>query len=418
MHKKSSHCRLRKQLRRAAALGLCVALVAAMLSISVFAQRTYQITDGDYMALHTTFSTDPDVVLDEAGFELGKNDTYTTAHADGINQIHISRQQAITIDRYGARAEVYSYGETVGQLLARLQIDVADTDKLSCDVQAKTFNGMKIVISSVRVEVVTYEQKVPFSTVLYENDQLKGDETKLVSDGRDGLSRFTAEVIYENGKEVSRQILSEEVLTAPINRVMLCSATNSTRVQDNANGEYDSFLQTTADVLADAQRSEEWSEALPDESSDDTAELDESWPAEDSSGSWEEDSEEDNTTDGDWQNSDTSSSGNTFTTASGETFTYSQKLSCSATGYSCEGYTGYTYTGTVARVGAVAVDPNVIPLGSRLYIVTDDGFCVYGFCTAEDTGSAVKGNVVDLYFNTFDECYALGRRACTVYILD
>lgn len=92
-------------------------------------------------------------------------------------------------------------------------------------------------------------------------------------------------------------------------------------------------------------------------------------------------------------------------------------LVCSATAYSCEGI-GYTASGTVARVGAVSVDPSVIPLGSRLYIVSNDGLYDYGYCVAEDTGGAIIGNTVDLYFDTLEECYAFGRREVTVYILE
>ena len=73
-----------------------------------------------------------------------------------------------------------------------------------------------------------------------------------------------------------------------------------------------------------------------------------------------------------------------------------------------------TATGTSVRVGTVAVDKRVIPLGTKLYIVTNDGI-VYGTAVAEDTG--VKGNKIDLYFDTYQQCINFGRRGCTVYIL-
>ena len=67
-------------------------------------------------------------------------------------------------------------------------------------------------------------------------------------------------------------------------------------------------------------------------------------------------------------------------------------LSCSATAYTTEGFTEkHNASGNIARVGTVAVDPKVIPLGTALYIVTDDGEYIYGYCIAEDTGGAVKG---------------------------
>ena len=77
-----------------------------------------------------------------------------------------------------------------------------------------------------------------------------------------------------------------------------------------------------------------------------------------------------------------------------------------------------TAMGTRARVGAVAVDPKVIPLGSKLYIESMDGFASYGYATAEDTGGAIKGNRIDLFYNSNAEANRFGRRNVKVYILD
>lgn len=78
----------------------------------------------------------------------------------------------------------------------------------------------------------------------------------------------------------------------------------------------------------------------------------------------------------------------------------------------------WTASGTRARVGAVAVDPRVIPLGTKLYIESADGFPTYGFAVAEDTGGAIKGNRIDLFYNSRREAYNFGRRNVTVYVLE
>lgn len=77
-----------------------------------------------------------------------------------------------------------------------------------------------------------------------------------------------------------------------------------------------------------------------------------------------------------------------------------------------------TAMGTRARVGAVAVDPRVIPLGSKLYIESMDGFPTYGYATAEDTGGAIKGNRIDLFYNSNAQANRFGRRNVKVYVLD
>ena len=103
---------------------------------------------------------------------------------------------------------------------------------------------------------------------------------------------------------------------------------------------------------------------------------------------------------------------------SGATLKFSAARTMSATAYTT-GYDGVgtiTASGTVVHVGSVAVDKKVIPLGTRLYILTEDGYCVYGLAVAEDTG--VFGNKVDLFFDTYNECIRFGRRPATVYILE
>lgn len=70
--------------------------------------------------------------------------------------------------------------------------------------------------------------------------------------------------------------------------------------------------------------------------------------------------------------------------------------------------------------GTVAVNPNVIPYGTRLYIASADGSFVYGYAIASDCGTAMmEGYVdVDLYFESNAECRSFGKRLLNVYILD
>ena len=81
-------------------------------------------------------------------------------------------------------------------------------------------------------------------------------------------------------------------------------------------------------------------------------------------------------------------------------------------------YYGLTASGTKARPGVVAVDPRVIPLGTKLYVQSLDGSKDYGFAIAEDKGGAIKGNKIDLFFETATQVSNFGRRKVKVYILD
>lgn len=100
----------------------------------------------------------------------------------------------------------------------------------------------------------------------------------------------------------------------------------------------------------------------------------------------------------------------------GEVLTYDRVMTSLATAY-CD--KGLTATGTQARVGAIAVDPEVIPYGTRMFIVSKDGEYIYGIATAEDCGSKdhIYDTRIDLHFDTYRECRDFGARYCRVYFL-
>ena len=95
--------------------------------------------------------------------------------------------------------------------------------------------------------------------------------------------------------------------------------------------------------------------------------------------------------------------------------TSNKELICSTTAYT-SGTGNITASGRIVKrdpkgISTVSVDPNVIPLGTCLYI---EG---YGYAIAADTGSAIKGNEVDVYFDSSSECDDWGRKTVKVEVL-
>ncbi len=103
----------------------------------------------------------------------------------------------------------------------------------------------------------------------------------------------------------------------------------------------------------------------------------------------------------------------------GEVLTYygTHKVLATAYTHTDEGCDFITATGTTVRIGTVAVDPTLIPYGTRMFIVSNDGQYIYGVSTAEDCGGGIKGDRIDLYYPTYDECMQFGRRPATIYFL-
>lgn len=88
--------------------------------------------------------------------------------------------------------------------------------------------------------------------------------------------------------------------------------------------------------------------------------------------------------------------------------------------------TAYTYTGhncatgVAPQPGYIAVNPNVIPYGTKMFIKTADGGVIYGYAVAADTGGFIKNHPtgVDLFMATRSECVSFGVRNVEIYILE
>jgi len=199
----------------------------------------------------------------------------------------------------------------------------------------------------------TVEEKVAYTTTRIPTANLKKGVEQVVQAGADGVRTAVYEVVWSNGELVSRQCVEESDSTAVEEIIEYGTSTTTIGTQS-----------PIANVTTNA----------------------------DGSG--------------------------TLTLANGDTVAFSAVKSMTATAYTA-GHGGadyYTATGTHVRVGTVAVDRKVIPLGTKMYIVSEKGSYVYGLSVAEDTG--IRGNKVDLYLPTYQDCINFGRRGVTVYILE
>lgn len=108
----------------------------------------------------------------------------------------------------------------------------------------------------------------------------------------------------------------------------------------------------------------------------------------------------------------------TTTDTSGAPVSYSYMVSGSGTAYTAAPG-ALTATGVPVYEGGVAVNPAIIPYGSKLYIEAADGSHVYGYATAVDTGGALMDGsaIVDLFYFNYNDCVSFGRRDVNVYVL-
>ena len=332
---------------RIGVLATAVVCTTLLLSQTVFAKNTFVITDGDQVKVHTTYSTDPTEVLNEAGVKLGESDiVHTKPGADGT-EITVTRGMNVKVDYCGTERNFVSYGETVRELFQRNGIVLTEDSGVDASLDAQVRDGMKITVTRTVTTTDSYTVSVPFETVYQETDLLKKGTEVVLTEGKAGQMVCSAQVTYINGLEADRQILTEEVTSEPVTRVIAVGTGNGTK----KNGK---------PIIGDG----------------------------------------------------------VIIAGNGDVLTFTHRDTFKATSYcrTCEGGE-ITATGTVTRVGAIAVDPKVIPYGTRMFIVTKDGKYVYGVATAEDCGGSIKGKRLDLFYETRAEALEFGIRDCDVYFL-
>ena len=331
--------------RHLALLTLTAVFLTAAVTTS-HASALYILTDAD----------DTAIVLDSAAKlpDLSSQIVNVTTGGKGYD-VTLAAKQTVTVHRNGETQTVQSRNESVSRLLERIGIVPSPLETVAVDLSG---SGVEITVEE---EIIYYDrvvEEVTFDTVRIANPEMKKGTEKVVQEGADGIRTSIYEVVFSNGRELSRQFV-EELDSTAVDQIV----------------EYGTAEEQTASSVMSNNKS-----AISNVS----------------------------------KNGDGSG---TLTLADGTTLNFSAAKSMTATAYTA-GHGGVDYctaTGTTVRVGTVAVDKSVIPLGTKLFIVTTDGL-VYGTAVAEDTG--VRGNKVDLYFDTYQQCISFGRRSCTVYILE
>ena len=110
-----------------------------------------------------------------------------------------------------------------------------------------------------------------------------------------------------------------------------------------------------------------------------------------------------------------------FVSSRGLNVGFTKQFTMRATAYAPtpENFGYSTASGNRARDGVVAVDRNVIPLGTKLYVKSNvPGIADYGYCIAWDTGGNIKSDRIDLFMESEYACYLFGVRSVTVYVLE
>ncbi len=439
--------------------GMVTLIMSAILLTSAFSVGALNKTavinvDGQTLTM-STITADTDEILANADVRLADNDKVFSSEKDGVITIHVTRAFTVYTDINGVKTAYSVTGGTVGELvknvglnitdnhivvpsqntvlrenmtvnvsefrtvsvtadnktitekvpvgkvgnaLAYLNIKLSKNDTVSCSTEEEVRDGMEITVTRVSFREVTSSEKVAFETEKVYSDTLAKGKTKVKVKGVDGKVTSVVRQTLVNGEITDVSYVSYDVVKEAVKEVILVG-TKETASETPTDA-------PTEEATA-VQTRKKTKKAVTSMVSDNAENADNN-----SSVSEEE-------TDNDYSSFPTKSYGdNVFYDENGNAVSYTACYHGTGTAYT-EPAGSLTATGNPVCVGGVAVNPNIIPYGSKLYVVSDDGF-VYGYATAIDTGGALMDGrvLVDVFYDTEDECCVFGRRDVTVYVID
>lgn len=292
-----------------------------------------------------TFRKTFETALKANNIVLGSKDKATPVLSTDIkrnDRIYIKRAVNVTVAVDGKELNLKTTEPTVDKMLKEEGIKLNEEDKVFPSKDLSIGDGLKVIVTRVETKVLQQSYALDFATVVKKDENSAKGSTKVLQEGKQGEKVITTQVVYEDGKEVKKDVVNEVVTKNPVDKIVAVGTLSTLNFSRGGSIMYNSSFKARATA-------------------------------------------------------------------------YSAGFSSTGKRPGDRNY-GKTASGTTVRrnpdgYSSIAVDPSLIPLGTKLYV---EG---YGYAIAEDTGGGIKGNAIDVYFDTDNECNQWGVKSVNVYIL-
>ena len=135
--------------------------------------------------------------------------------------IILQKKKTVSFILAGERAEIETYCETVKEFLKEQSIEIGKSDNLSVEPDSKLVDGMEITLQKVETKTETVTETIPYKTQKENSSSLQSGKTQIKKQGVNGEKLCTYKVTYVDGKAQSRELISSEIIKAPIDQIVL-----------------------------------------------------------------------------------------------------------------------------------------------------------------------------------------------------
>lgn len=340
-----------------AAVSLALTVTAVLLTV-VCSAHTVTVFDGRRTYTTSGLSSDLDAAMADLSLSSKNYEIVNVSNHLFSTKVEIDYLIPLTV-KIGDSTSTYTVREgRLSDILESLNIEIDEYDTVSLFMDSYISSAATVEITDIDYVTETKTEAIPYgSDVVYSSDY--DTNTSFVTSGKTGTKTVTCYVKYVNGVAVETTVLDEKVTEYAIDK---------TTVYGTSAPKYAGSGSTKADNVPCISTLDAPDDLLLD--------------------------------------------------SNGKPIKYSSKTTLRATAYTHTG--NKMATGKYPEPGYVAVDPDEIPYGTKMYIVSADGKYVYGYAIAADTGGFTKGTRtdMDLFFDSENECVKFGRRDIVVYFVD
>nr|WP_280521514.1 3D domain-containing protein [Paenibacillus mangrovi] len=351
-----------RRISTAAIVSIAVIIMVLLLVSTQTLKQVYLVVDGQVKSIQTHKSSLQEM-LDEQSISLRPEDQISMPLSGSLqdgDKVVIDRAVPVSLTADGTTKQWNSTGDTVGEVLKEKGVPLKETDKVTPSLSEQITGPTDIRIVHTNKQVVQRHESLPYHVIKTADPSLTAGEVRVVQQGKPGVMVQNIEKVYHDGEMVSMRMVGKEVQTKTQDKVI---AVGTKKKPEPA-------VVKTASVKPKPVSASSSNKAV---------------------------------------------SSNNRVSKAGVDFSYKKVINVSMTAYSAEepGIGTRTATGTHVTEGrTIAVDPNVIPLGWWVYI---EGV---GFRRAEDTGGAIKGNKIDIYYDSVKRANNFGRKSgLKVYVI-